>query len=141
MSIATYLLAIFIGNILDFIRYPPRRLGGGGKKPRSADPLNIWTLLGSFFKAIFNWPADDVNPKENDGKHTQEKNPEARDQSSQSVKTLQGLQVSSQGSKNEQRLQEEGKVDCILQETDGDGTEPKSKKFRIPLLLSRKRES
>jgi hypothetical protein len=64
LSVATYVLAIFIGNVLDFFRYPPPRPGEVGKKPRSENPPNIWKwiylpqflhLLGQGFRAIGHW--------------------------------------------------------------------------------------
>jgi hypothetical protein len=41
LSITTYTLAVYIGNVLDFFRIPPPK-AGGGKKMRSQDPPNLW---------------------------------------------------------------------------------------------------
>jgi hypothetical protein len=63
LAVATYTLAIFIGNVLDFFRYPPPQPGAVGKKPRPENPPNIWKwiwlpqfldLLGQGFHKIFN---------------------------------------------------------------------------------------
>ncbi len=36
MSVSTYVLAVYIGNVLDFFKYPPPQPGGRGKKsPRN----------------------------------------------------------------------------------------------------------
>ncbi len=58
MSVATYALAAYVGNVLDFFRYPPRRPGGGGKKYRSEDRPNIWRGLGRSRRAILKWLLD-----------------------------------------------------------------------------------
>jgi hypothetical protein len=114
MSVATYALAVYIGNVLDFIRWPPRRIGRGGKKTHSRDPLNVWTLLWHFGKAIFNWPDDD-NKEKTDSPSTEKETPVEKDQSSQSTKTSQNStalpssQVS-QSSKNESKIVEEGRA-------------------------------
>jgi len=109
MSVITYTLAVYIGNVLDFFRWPPRRLGGGGKKARSEDPPNVWRLLG---KAIFG-RTDDVDKEITDSSRppTDDEKPEEKDQSSQSSQV-------SQSSKNEQKDMEEGKATCLSNETE-----------------------
>jgi hypothetical protein len=114
MSVATYALAVYIGNVLDFIRWPPRRIGGGGKKPHSENPPNVWTLLWNFGKAIFNWTDDDDNEK-TDSPSIEKEKPVEKDQSSQSAKTPQNSEALpsskvSQSSKNESKIVEEGRA-------------------------------
>jgi hypothetical protein len=87
MSVATYALAVYIGNVLDFIRWPPRRIGRGGKKTHSRDPLNVWTLLWHFGKAIFNWPDDD-NKEKTDSPSTEKETPVEKDQNVRKVQRL-----------------------------------------------------
>jgi hypothetical protein len=130
MSVATYIFAVYIGNVLDFFRWPPRRLGGGGKKARSEDPPNVWRLLWHCGEATFSWLRD-VGRGNTDSSRpsTDDEKPEEIDQSSQV----------SQRSKNEQKLMEDGKANCLLKETDL-VEEQASKKPRFRLSWPRKSE-
>lgn len=126
ISVATYTLAVYIGNVLDFFRWPPRRLGGGGKKARSEDPPNVWRFLRHCGEAIFNRRGD-VDKENTDPSRpsTGDEKPEEKDQSS---KTPQSSQVS-QSSKNEQKSMEEGR----LNEPDlVEGQTSKKPRFKLP---------
>jgi hypothetical protein len=105
MSVATYALAVYIGDVLDFFRWPPRRLGGRGKKARSEDPPNIWRLLWHCGETIFNWLGHiDKENTHSSRPSTGDEKPEEKGQSSQS-------------SKNEQKSMEEGKAIHLSNET------------------------
>jgi len=105
MSLATYILAIFIGNVLDFFRYPPPRPGGVGKKPRSENPPNIWKwiylpqflhLLGLGLHAFFHRLHQAI--KENTDPNWQDENQKGQ----------------APVSNNVQRLEEEGQADKAM---------------------------
>jgi hypothetical protein len=99
MSVATYVLAVYIGsflsflaflavyigNVFDFFKYPSPP-GGRGKKPRSENPPNLWKWL---------CPVD---------------------QNKASQPTLGGPKDKDQGSQNEQKSMEEGKANGTLVE-------------------------
>jgi hypothetical protein len=125
MSVATYTLAVYIGNFLDFFRWPPRRLGGGGKKGPPEDPPNVWRLLWQSGETVFNWLG-----------HTDKGNRDSSPPSTDDGKP----EEKGQGSQNEQRSMEEGKAICLSNGTSL-GKEQTSKKPGFRLSWPRKPES
>jgi len=110
LSVATYILAIFIGNVLDFFRYPPPRPGGVGKKPRSENPPNVWKwihlpdfirLLRQGFRATGHWLVEII--EENTDPNWPDKQP--LPEASAPIVT------------NEERSMEEGKAKVMTAET------------------------
>ncbi len=97
MSVSTYILAVYIGNVLDFFKYPPPP-GGRGKKPRSENPPNLWKWLCLVFDTISR--LFQVSERNKASQPTREK-PKDKDQ---------GLQ-------NEQKSMEEGKANGTTAET------------------------
>jgi hypothetical protein len=84
MSVATYTLAVYIGNVLNFLRWSPRRLGGGGKNARPEGPPNVWRFLQHGGKAIFDSPSHvDKGNTDFSQLSTDDEKSEGKDQSSQ----------------------------------------------------------